>query len=699
MSTNYIYLVQVSVTPVSLLFRVGIDVGGTFTDIYGVDSEGKTYGCKVSTTPEDLTTGVMNAIKAAEIDLLKVNHVIHGTTITNNTLIQRSYYGWYPKVAMITTEGFRDNIEIGRWKHQYLYDPYQTKPGQVNPLIKRRYRFTIPERIGSKGEVLREFDEDKARELARRIREIGAHSVAVFFIHAYKNPAHELRMRDILREYLPNTYVALSSETRPKIREHGRVCTTAIRAVLLPIMERYLSKLERRLEEKGFKGRLFIIRSDGGMMTAEEARRSPEETLWSGPAVGVVGGRTVGLQAGHKNIITEDMGGTTWLVSIAEGGNILQTTEFEIEFDIPVTLPMIDVRGIGAGGGSIAWIDAGGSLRVGPQSAGASPGPACYGRGGTEPTVTDANLLLGRIDPTLGGKVKLDTGLARKAVGKLMKSLNLDIYQASAGIIAIVCENMAFATKMVTFDRGRDPRDFVPVVFGGAGPMHACSVAESLGIPRVVIAANAGLTSALGAIVLPIRHDIECTYYAELDSLNLDELNRRYEELEEKIMKKLEEAGISEKEINITRVAEMRYVGQQYEVAIVVPNGDIGRKELDQITESFHRAHEKEFCSFSKEFSLAFVNLRVVGEGRPWKVDLRRFPKARDGSDTAIREKRSVYFENEFIETNIYDWNRLTYDHNLDGPAVVEMPNSCAVIPPGWAGVLDEFKNLELHRS
>lgn len=445
------------------MWRVGVDVGGTFTDLFArEEGSGEQRTAKVLTTRTDRSVGVLEAIRQADINISDVSHLIHGTTTATNALIERSY----PDAAFITTEGFRDTLEIGRQHREHLYDPYQTKP---TPIIKRRFRYTISERMDSNGETERELDEERAQEIAKIIRDKGIKSVGIGFINSYASGAHEIRMGEILREYCPDVYIILSSETRPVYREHGRFMTTAIRAALMPVMGEYFDHLETRLQSHDFTGTTLILKSSGGVMTLDLARLHPEEQLESGPAGGVAYAGYLSKNSEGDRILHSDVGGTSFDVSIVENGKGLVTRNHELQWEVPIIVPMLDIHSVGAGGGSIGWVDSGGSLRVGPQSAGSEPGPACYGHGGTEPTITDANLLLGRLEPTLGGKINLDVEAAEKAMAGIAEKIGLSVLEAAEGMIAIGCEYMAHAVRKVMTSRGRDPRDFIYASFGGAG--------------------------------------------------------------------------------------------------------------------------------------------------------------------------------------------------------------------------------------
>ena len=668
------------------MWRVGIDVGGTFTDLFAWEEETKqSVAAKVLTTKHDRALGVLQVIEQAQLPVEQIATLIHGSTTATNALIERSY----PPAAMVTTEGFRDTIEIGRQRRQHLYDPYQTKP---KPIIPRRHRLTVPERISAQGEVLVPLAEDAARKVAERIAELELGSVAVAFTNAYVNPSHEQRMGEILTQRLPQVYIALSSDTRPKFRELGRFVTTAIRAVLLPVMSAYFERLEARLRERGFRGSVFIIKSNGGMMGVELAKQRPEELIESGPAGGVAYASYLSARSGFARVIHTDMGGTSFDASIVEDGQGLITHEYELEWEVPLITPMLDIRSVGAGGGSIAWVDQGGSLRVGPQSAGAEPGPACYGRGGRAATVSDANLLLGRLEPTLGGKFTLDRQAAEEAVSQVASQVGLDTLRAAEGLIHITCENMAQAIKMVLIDRGRDPRDFVLISFGGAGPMHACFIARSLNIPQVVVPAYAGVASAFGATAMDIRHDLETFFYSPVAGVDLARLNLLYDRLEEQGRALLAREALAWERVSVSRSAQMRYIGQSYEVETPVPLGPLSAAALPQIVQSFHHAHEREYGVASEQFAPAFVSLGVTVVGHnpePPTVET----STATGLDPRKGERR-VYFAGQWLLTPVYNGQLLTQGFTLHGPAIVEYTHSCAVLPPDTTAVVDQLDNL-----
>jgi len=668
------------------MWRVGIDVGGTFTDLYAwQEGNNREVTAKVLTTKDDRSRGVMNALAEAGIEARDVAYLMHGTTTATNALITRDY----PEAAMITTEGFRDTIEIGRQHRAQLYDPYQTKP---KPIIKRRYRYSIDERTNVKGEVVRPLDPGHARAIAEKIKAHGIQSVAIAFINAYVNPAHENAMRDIVLEVNPDIYCVTSADTCPVFREHGRFTTTAIRAATMPVMERYFSRLEASLKEAGFAGRLMILKSSGGITGVEAAIQHPEELIESGPAGGVAYAAYLNeLRGDCPNIIHTDVGGTSFDVSIVENGKGLVTRDHEIEWEIPVIVPMLDIHSVGAGGGSIGWVDEGGSLRVGPQSAGSSPGPVCYGLGGTEPTITDANLLLGRIEPSLGGKMQLDRDAAEQAMERLAETFGLSAIETAEGMIRIGCENMAQAVKKVLVGRGRDPRDFVYAAFGGAGAMHACFVAESMNIPRIIVPAQAGVASAFGATAMDLRQDLEAFYFCAVGDADIDAINSLYSVLERDAVALLEADGVKAADVTVTRSAQMRYVGQSYEVETPIPEGKLTAADLPKIAETFHKCHEMEFGVSSDDFAPAIVSLSVTAVGRTARPPALTVDAS---GREPLKGTRQVWFGGAWHESNIYDGHALVADATVDGPCIVEFEHACAVLPPNARGKVDQYGNM-----
>ena len=668
------------------MWRVGIDVGGTFTDLFAWEDGGsRQLTSKVLTTKHDRAVGVLNAIHEAGIAPGEISHLMHGTTTATNALITRDY----PEAAMVTTDGFRDTIEIGRQHREALYDPYQQKP---KPIIKRRFRYTINERMNVKGQVVRPLQRDEALAIAEKIKAADIKSVAIAFINSYVNAAHENQMRDIVLEVNPGIYCVTSADTRPVFREHGRFATTAIRAATMPVMERYFKRLETSLEEAGFGGRLLILKSSGGITGVDYAKQHPEELIESGPAGGVAYAAYLSeLKGDCPNIIHTDVGGTSFDVSIVENGKGLVTRDHEIEWEIPVIVPMLDIHSVGAGGGSIGWVDEGGSLRVGPHSAGSEPGPVCYGRGGTLPTITDANLLLGRIEATLGGKMQLDRAGAAAAMERLAEAFGLSAIETADGMIRIGCENMAQAVKKVIVARGRDPRDFILASFGGAGAMHACFVADSMNIPRIIVPREAGVASAFGATAMDLRHDLEAFYFSPVAAADVATINRMYEQLEKDAIALLKADGVQAADVLLSRSAQMRYVGQSYEVETPMPSGRLTADDLPAIATNFHKYHEMEFGVSSDDFAPAIVSLGVTAVGKTARPPARKVDSA---GREPIKGHRPVYFDRAWHESSIYDGHALGEGAKVQGPCIVEFEHACAVLPPNASGTVDAYGNM-----
>jgi N-methylhydantoinase A len=668
------------------MLRVGIDVGGTFTDLFTWDEEtGAGRAAKSLTTPHDLTEGVFGALEVAGVDLSEVDVFVHGSTTAINALLERKY----PEPALITTVGFRDTIEIGRQRRPHLYEPYQVKPA---PIVRRRHRFVVAERIDARGDVIAPLDEAAVTEVARRIREAGIRSVAIAFVNSYANPEHERRARDLVLAEYPEAHIALSSDV-PKYRELGRFSTAAVRAALLPVLGDYLERLEGRLREAGFNGTFYVIKSNGGLMRAAHGRQRPEELIQSGPAGAVATAAHIVRHRDRRDIVSTDMGGTSFDVCLIDDGKGTVRDDYEVAWDTPVITPMLDIRSVGAGGGSIAWVDDGGSLRVGPRSAGSTPGPVCYGRGGTEPTVTDANLVLGRLDPTLGGKMALDVEGARAAIARVGEQVGLDVVECAAGIIRICAETMASAIKMILIDRGRDPRDYAMAAFGGAGALHSWLIANSLGIEEVIVPPFAGVASAFGATVMDVRHDVEATSYAELAGCDLDALNARFAELERQVAARFEGESAA---VETIRSAGIRYVGQSYEVQTPIPAGTLDASSLESIAAEFNRIHLQEHGVASESFALAFVTLRVTAVGRLSERTAARPTLHLDARAQGARS-RAVYFDDEgFLDTPIVDAAGLKPGESIAGPAVIESTHGVVIVPPAGSVLVDEEDNLVL---
>jgi N-methylhydantoinase A len=673
-------------------YRVAVDVGGTFTDLIVHDEEsGSVAVAKTASIPHDPAAAIMAALNKAEIAPSEMAFFAHGSTVGTNALITRRL----PRTAVVATEGFRDVHEIRRGTKPDLWDAYSDV---APPYVKRRDRFEVPERIDYAGTVLTDLDEEAARRVARKIRERGYESVAVTFINAYMNGEHETRMKAIVEEEAPGVFVCTSHEILPEVFEHERFSTTIINACLAPVVSRYLANLTDSLREGKYEGDVLVLHSGGGVMTAEAISRNAARIAVSGPAAGAMAGAFFARQCGFDNAISLDMGGTSADISLMYGGEVRVANEWSVEFGYPIMFPSIEIVTIGAGGGSVAWIDQGGSLRNGPQSMGADPGPAAYQRGGEEATNTDANLVLGRLNPKglLGGAMLLDKDAAERAVSeKVAGPLGYDAVHAADAIIRVANANMADAVRLISIRRGYDPRDFCLVAFGGAGSVHAAHLARELDIPAVVVPPYPGITSALGCLLLDVRHDLFRTYLTTAEGASSEALEAEFEKLEGEARERLAVEGITGGRVQLRRLMDMRYVGQWRSLTVPVstPLGE----NLDASLERFHAEHQREYSFSDPDQAVEIYGLRVVGLGL---VDKPEFPKLESTGDLAAAKtaERPVYFGEVggFLDTAIYDRAALPAGARFDGPAIVEQMDSTVVIPPDWRAEVDEYGNIVL---
>jgi N-methylhydantoinase A len=674
-------------------FILAIDVGGTFTDIICYDvTTGAVTTAKVPSTPPDFIDGMLDGItalghKPSELRLIKI-----GTTIATNTIIMRTG----AKTALVTTAGFTDVLHAARAARPTLYDSdWDPAPA----LVTRRNTLTIGERLTYEGEVVEPLDEAGLRKLAATLKERGAEAVAVSFLHSYINGAHEQRARDILNEELPGCYVCVSSEILPEIREFERTSTTVANAYLGPVLERYLSALLTRLDGLGYKGAVLITHSGGGVMSVEAARRIPARICQSGPAAGVVAGAEIGKAAGRPNVIGLDVGGTSADVSLSRQGKPLIRGEWNIEFNIVINFPSVDVATIGAGGGSIARVDQGGVLKVGPDSAGARPGPACYGRGGVEPTVTDANLILGRLSPEtrLGGRVALRRDLAEQALNKVASPLGYKHDEAAAGILRIMRANMAGAIRLVSVKRGHDPREFALVAFGGAGPLHAVELAHELGIPEVIVPYYPGLGSALGVLYVEVKHDFVQSIFATNRRFDVATINAAFQKLEADGFERLRREGVPDDRIRLMRLFDVRFYGR-VSGGLTLPGkpGALSDGDIRDVFALFHKRHAEEFGYTLPEdlADLEIVNARVSAEGLREAPPTPSFPRPPDVKPRSAA-RRSVYFEDAGrIDTPIWRREALPIGHTVEGPAIIEQDDTTTLLVPGSRATVDPQLNL-----
>ena len=671
--------------------RVAVDVGGTFTDVCIFDDADKTMRVtKVPSTPDDPMRAVIGGVERGNIDLNSVSLFSHGTTVATNALITRRF----PKAALVTTKGFRDVIEIRDGTKDELWDAYKDVSG---PYIRRRDRFEVTERVDYSGRVVEALNEDEARELARLLKKRGTTTVAVCFINAFANAENEVRMREILQEEMPEAAVSTSAEILPEIFEHDRFNTTVSNAVLGPLVAGYVERLDGQLKDDGYDGDLLLLHSGGGSMTPAMVKRFPVRLAASGIAAGAIAAKHVAEQCGYDNAVGLDMGGTSTDISLIADGELRVTKEWEVEYGHPIVFPSIEVLTIGAGGGSLAHIDIAGSLRNGPQSAGADPGPACYDQGGTEPTNTDANLLLGRLGTDLaGGAMTLRRDLAEKAVVEtIAEPLGLDPAEAAESIIDVANANMADAVRLVSIRRGLDPRDFALLAFGGAGALHGAEVARELGIPTVVVPPSPGVTSALGCLLVDIQHDLSTMYTAVASTADSDDLEQQFAELESTAAERLRHEGVAEADTELKRGISMRYQGQWRSLQVAMGTGP---DALIEAVRTFHEEHERQFAFRQDDNPVEIYQLHLKALGKTPKPAFT--PAEADGSALPEPvERREVYFDGQWHDTPVYDRDALRPEMELSGPAIINQLDATTVVPPNTTAVIDEWLNIRIHLS
>ena len=687
--------------------RVGIDIGGTFTDLIAFDERtGALSIGKVLTTPSEpaagVQTGLAETLANAGEGPEAVGGIIHGTTLVTNALIERKG----ATTALLTTKGFRDAIEIRREGRYDLYDIFLEMPP---PLAPRRRRLEVDERILADGSIYKPLDLAQVPALVARLRELGVEAVAVSLLHSYRNPEHERALGAALAEQAPELIVSLSSDVVAEIHEYERASTALANVYVRPLVERYLHDLEARLRDGGMGDvPLLIMLSSGGTATVDTARRFPIRLIESGPAAGALAASHYGTLTGRPDLLSFDMGGTTAKACLIDDGEPLVAPDFEVArvyrfkrgSGLPVRVPVIEMIEIGAGGGSIARVDSLGLLKVGPDSAGAEPGPACYGRGGTEPTVTDADLVLGYLDPGffLGGRMSLDLAAAKEAIAPLAARLNMDVTAAAWGIHQVVNENMAGAARIHAVERGKDPRSRALFGFGGAGPVHAYRVAEILRSPELIVPLGAGVTSALGFLVAPLAFDYVRSYPAPLDALDWARINAILDEMVAEGAATLAESGVPRNALTIRRTADLRYRGQGHEVAVPVPDGELGPDSLAALEGNFDTVYRHLYGRVAEGVSLEAVSWRVVVSGPRPSIDLRARPADGDaGSDAnaARKGERAIYLpeQGDYATVPIYDRYRLGPGATFAGPAIIEERESTTIFGGGRA-TIDEFRNL-----
>ena len=667
--------------------RVAVDIGGTFTDICILDQEsGLIRIAKTASTPDPID-GVMTGLQSAHVNLDEVVLFSHGTTVATNALITRKL----PRTAMVCTAGFRDVLEIRRANKEDLWDTYKDV---APPYVPRRDRLTVPERIDAAGLIVTPLDEDAAREVARVLKKRGVAAVAVCFMNSYVNPLNEQRMKAILTEALPGTPISISSEVLPEIFEHERFSTTVVNAALSPVVVDYTARLGTKLADAGYRSDLLLLHTGGGVMTANSVKDFAGRLAGSGIAAGAIASRHIAAQCGFPNSIGLDMGGTSCDVSLAYEGQSRVTKDWYIEFGYPIRFPSIEVLTIGAGGGSLAWIDEAGSLRNGPQSAGANPGPACYGRGNTVPTNTDANVTLGRLGTSLaGGSITLDAAAARTAVETgVAERFGLGRDEAADAILRVANANMADAVRLISISRGYDPRDFALVAFGGAGALHGADIARELSIPAVIIPPHPGITSALGCLLVDVQHDLATSYLKAASDADPAAIEEAFRGLEQEAAARLEHEHVAPDAIVMQRTIDMMYQGQWRSLAVSAPTPIVS---LADLIESFHSEHKREYNFRRDDAPVGLFRLNLKAIGVVPKAELAR--SAPTGAEPKPRSHRAVWFAGHGAgETPVYWRPDLGAGASFSGPAIVEQFDSTIVVPPGFSAKVDEWLNIVL---
>lgn len=694
----------------SLNYRVGVDIGGTFTDIVLLGSDGSIATRKVLSTTDDygrgIIAGLLELFQERAMPASALEGVVHGTTVATNAILE----GKGARTALITTQGFRDVLELRRIRIPKLYDLFYEKPA---PLAPRRLRFEVDERMGPQGDVRRPLNRATVDAAIERIKAAGAEAVAVSLLHSYANPAHELAVGEMVRAALPDVFVTCSVDILPEIREYERTSTAVINAYVGPIVKHYVGRLLEQLRSIGAQAPLRIMQSNGGVMTAEAAMREPAHIVESGPAAGVIATADLAHLAGYPNVIALDMGGTTTKASIIENGEVTRTTEYEVGGGINISsqlvkgggyslkLPFIDISEIGAGGGSIVWIDKGGRLQIGPHSAGAMPGPVCYDQGGVEPTITDALITLGYINPDYlaGGRVKLNAGKAFQVMQeRVADPLGMKLLDAAYGVYVIASARMVRAVKAVSTYRGRDPRDFTLVGFGGNGPVFAAELARALQMKRVLIPPAPGLFSAFGLLFANVEYQFVRTYLRKSGQILLDDLNAAFARLEDQARAALTQDGYSPDQILVRRSVDLRYAGQAYELTVPAPAGALAEGDVADMVEAFGQEHERVYGHRAAEEPVDLVNLRVAGvvsrAGMP-TYDPAQAIRAGDRAVAARPAQRQAYFGQAHgtLATPVFSRQELA-GRQVAGPAIVEEYDATCVVPPGCMATLDKWGNI-----
>ncbi len=677
------------------MYRIGIDVGGTFTDVTLLNSEtGRYYTYKLSSTLQDQSLAIANGTKETlelyGVPVSEIEYFGHGTTVATNMIIERKG----AKTALITTKGFRDLLEIGRQTRPSLYNIMEDKP---ETLVKRSLRKEISERVTAKGDILRDVDRDEVRAVLKELKEQGVESIAVCFLFSFLNSRNEKIVEECIKEVWPEAYYSVSSTILPEFREFERLSTTVINSYLGPRMKMYIHNLRQRIKEVGVTVEPYITQSNGGVMSISSTIQTPVQTALSGPSAGVMGAVYIAEAAGFKDIITYDMGGTSTDVSLVKDGIAEYTTKRKV-CGLPSGVPMIDVHAVGAGGGSIAQIDNAGALKVGPESAGANPGPAAYGLGNENPVVTDANLVLGRINPhyVLGGRLKIDAELSKKAVkAKIADPMGIGTEEAALGIVKVVNSNMARAIRVITVEKGHNPSDFTLVAYGGAGPLHAVHLAQEMGIRTVLIPPAPGALCALGLLTADIKKSYVRTAIASYDEMTPEQINAVMSSLRDEGSAWLDSEKVPSERRKFHGIAEMRYVGQNYELQVEIPTENITASDIEKMKQDFFVAHEKNYGYYNPNAPVQFVNFRCEATGIVKKPNLAELETTLDDPSKAEIGRRVVHFEESgAVDCPVYDRAKFGRAERVNGPCIIEQMDSTTVVPPNTWFSIDKFGNL-----
>jgi N-methylhydantoinase A len=680
-----------------MAWRIGIDSGGTFTDVCLFDdASGQVAVWKVPSTPDDpsraIARGTQEGTERVGAQPSEVVYFGHGTTVGTNALIQHRGV----RTGLITTDGFRDLIEIGRQKRPDLYDLQADKSP---PLVTRDLRFGVAERLRHDGSVETPLDEEGVRQAARDLKAAGVKSVAIGFLYGFVRPEHEETARRIVAEEFPEAFICASHEVAPEFREYERISTAVVNAYLGPVMQGYIRRLAERLKELGVTTTPHLTQSNGGVIGFDMAARLPVRTVLSGPSTGVVAAQAIGQMTGIENLITFDMGGTSSDVALLRAGEAKLASEANVH-GYPIKAPMLDIHTVGAGGGSIAAIDSGGLLKVGPRSAGADPGPVCYGRGSTEPAVTDANVVLQTLNPThlLGGRMPIDQNLSKQAIGRIAEELGLDLMATAQGIISVVTANMAKAIRVISVQRGHDPRDYALVAFGGAGPLHAARLAKELEMKRIIVPRNPGIGCALGLLLTDLRANFATTRLAVLTERLVPAMAESFAGLEAQAEHWFAEEKVAASDRQLRRTADLRYHGQNYELAIDVPDGPVTPSTIKALADGFAEAHKRLYGFVAEGEAVQLVTYRVEAIGFVPKAEFRPQPDAGRDASAAVIGRREVWFPEAggFVDCPIYDREVLKSGNLIAGPAIIEQMDATTVLLPGMTARVEPYLNLIL---